>query len=56
MREGVFQGQVQWSISSGKKNDCHQHAKLASEVFIPGKCNQVFKAEPQSNLSTFAII
>lgn len=53
---GGFQGLLQWSTSSGKKNDCHQHAKPASEVFIPGKHNQVFKAESQSKLSTFAII
>lgn len=52
----MFQGQLQWSTSSGKKNYCHQHAKPAREVFKPGKHNQVFKAEPQSKLSIFAII
>lgn len=53
---GMRQGQLQWSTSSGKKNDYDQHSKPASEVFKPGKHNEVFKAEPQSKLSTFAII
>lgn len=52
----MFQGQLQWSTSSGKKNDCHQHAKLASDVFKPGKYNQVLRQNHKASSALLPLL